>query len=210
MKQLPHFALERVYLENGYTEEESDYGPLTLVNAEHKLEDAVRKALLLLPRRLNGRHLRFLRRGLGMSQARFGELIGKDGQTVARLEKRVEPLDGATELAIRAHGLAHFEPQHRVADLVTLVHHSQPMEYARVVFTFANGSWTHSFELALPSRNYIVKAATTLLENIFIPPGRAVATRGPSGAAAASHGDFTWTDQPTKGTAMLVTTPSVH
>ena len=32
MKQLPHFALERVYLENGYTEEESDYGPLTLVN----------------------------------------------------------------------------------------------------------------------------------------------------------------------------------
>jgi putative transcriptional regulator len=85
-------GLDNVWLENGFTFDQTPYGRGVIIENVHGLHEAIGYALLDKPGRLTGRELRFLRKELELSQSRLGELMGKTDQTVARWEKAQEVL----------------------------------------------------------------------------------------------------------------------
>lgn len=80
-------GLENVFLMNGFTRRETPYGVTYAIDDVDGLHAAVARALAKKPVPLSGAEFRFLRQYLKMSQRRFGELLDKDEQSVAKWEK---------------------------------------------------------------------------------------------------------------------------
>ena len=80
-------GLPNVFLENGYTLEETPYGEGVTIHDLEGLHLAIGAAVVENPAPLTGPEFRFLRHELELSQAALGALIGRDEQSVARWEK---------------------------------------------------------------------------------------------------------------------------
>ena len=81
-----------IYLVNGFTVEETPYGPgVTIQNADG-LHEAIALGLIDKKGLLEPNEFRYLRNFIEMSQGAFGDYIGRGAQTVARWEKGEVPL----------------------------------------------------------------------------------------------------------------------
>lgn len=80
-------GLDNVWLENGYTKRRTPYGVATAVQDVDGLYKVIGRTLALKGH-LTGAEFRFLRKRLGLSQARFAALIGKTEQAVALWERK--------------------------------------------------------------------------------------------------------------------------
>lgn len=81
-------GLKNVWLVNGYTLHDTQYGKGVSFHDIEGLTRAVCAALARKPGKLTGVEFRYLRQaGLGMSQPSLGRLIGIDAQSIARWEK---------------------------------------------------------------------------------------------------------------------------
>jgi transcriptional regulator with XRE-family HTH domain len=141
MIRYPHPAFPNLYLLNGYSEVETPYGPAREYAAEDDLERCIRRLVLRKPFRLRGWDLRFLRRGLGLSQTELGEQIGRDAQTIARWEKSEEELLSAVDLAIRVRYAVLFEPHMTTRELISLVDGTGPELPDPVFLRLAKEGW---------------------------------------------------------------------
>lgn len=83
-------GLDNVWLENGYTLEETAYGNSVRIDDVEALHRAIGECLTEKTSPLIGKEFRFLRLEMDMSQKRIGELLGKEAQTVALWEKSDE------------------------------------------------------------------------------------------------------------------------
>lgn len=94
-------GLDNIWLENGYTKRRTPYGVATAVQDVDGLFKAIGRTLALKGH-LTGAEFRFLRKRLGLSQARFAALIGKTEQAVALWERKgnVPETDGRLLCAI--------------------------------------------------------------------------------------------------------------
>jgi putative transcriptional regulator len=81
-------GLDNVWLQNGFTFEQTPYGTGVRIENVHGLHAAISCALVDKAGPLTGPELRFLRKELELSQSRLGELMGKTAQTVAHWEKK--------------------------------------------------------------------------------------------------------------------------
>lgn len=81
-------GLKNVWLVNGYSEIETPYGKAVSVDDVDGLDRAIARSLVLYKPKFTGLEVRFLRKHLGMSQHRFGQLFDKDAQSIAIWEKR--------------------------------------------------------------------------------------------------------------------------
>lgn len=142
-----HFALENLFLENGFERQETAYGEATSYVDEDGLEECIRRILLRTPVRLNGRQLRFLRRGLGLSQEAFGQLIEKDGQTVARLEKSHEDVPKMIDLVIRARYFAQIEPSKSIGEILSIHDCTAKIPTERIILSNSGNRWTYRFDI---------------------------------------------------------------
>jgi DNA-binding XRE family transcriptional regulator len=143
----PHFAIPNLFLANGFRLVESPYGETYEYDCEDALEDCIRRALVSLPKRLSGPDVRFLRRGMGLTQAALGELMDRDAQTVARIEKNSAPVPSCVDLTVRAVFIEKTAPQTAVAELVACIYDSSKSMPTRTVLTYlGNGRWMHAFE----------------------------------------------------------------
>lgn len=143
MIHYPHFAFPNLYLENGYTNVETEYGSTRKYENEATLEQAIRCLVLKKPSSLNGWDLRFLRRGLELSQAELGVLLGKNAQTVARWEKSNCLLPPYVDLTIRAHFAQRFAPDMTVSNLVSILNGQASALPEKIVFRFDGMQWNH-------------------------------------------------------------------
>ena len=81
-------GLKNVWLENGYTLQDTAYGQTVSFEDLEGLTRAVCVALARKPGKLSGVEFRYVRQaGLRMSQPSLGKLIGIDAQSIARWEK---------------------------------------------------------------------------------------------------------------------------
>ena len=88
-------GLDNVWLANGFEIDETPYGRGMAIEDVKGLHAAIAAALVDKPGKLSGKEFRFLRSELDLSQARLGELMGREAQTVAGWEKKLEVGDTA-------------------------------------------------------------------------------------------------------------------
>ena len=143
----PHFALANLFLENGYVCEQSPYGEITSYLDEDGLEECIRRILICTPIKMNGRQLRFLRRGLGLSQEAFGVLIDRDGQTIARLEKSSDEVPNFVDLEIRARYFSRFEPSKSIGEILSIHDGNARVPSERIILSNSGGKWTYRFDI---------------------------------------------------------------
>lgn len=141
MTQYPHFAFPKLFLLNGYKELETHRGIELEYEQEDDLEQCIRRLLVRKPTRFQGWDLRFLRRGLGLSQADVGAQIDRDAQTIARWEKSADPIPSAVDLAIRTRFAARFEPQLSTQEILDYVDGRGERLPTSIYFRLTNDGW---------------------------------------------------------------------
>lgn len=145
MIKYKHFALDNLFLANGYLETSTEYGVEREYEREDELEQCIRRLVLRKPEPLRGWDLRFLRRGLELSQADFGRMVDRDAQTIARWEKSADSIPKFVDLMIRARFAERFEPEVMLTELLGFVDgrsHALP-EFIQLSLT-QNG-WNFNF-----------------------------------------------------------------
>lgn len=141
-----HFALSNLYLINGYKEEETHHGIERVYEYEDELEQCVRRLVVRKPERLRGWDLRFLRRGLNLSQADFGQMVDRDAQTVARWEKSADAIPKFVDLTIRVRFAEHFEPGMSLQELLSYVDGLARKLPEKVLLKLEGASWSFNLE----------------------------------------------------------------
>jgi DNA-binding transcriptional regulator YiaG len=80
-------GLQNIYLANGYKVFNDEDGESVSIASADELHTAIGRWLACKPY-LTGAELRFLRKELGLSQHRLGEMLGSSEQTVSLWERR--------------------------------------------------------------------------------------------------------------------------
>lgn len=135
-------GLENVYLLNGFSIEDTRHGRTVAIDDMDGLHRAIGRHLALKKKELTGRELRFLRRELGLSQQRLGELLSKSGQTVARWEKGRNRIDGTAENLFRVLYLEHIGGNPNIRALLgRLAELDELVEERKMGFEETGGGW---------------------------------------------------------------------
>lgn len=141
-----HFALDNLFLANGYRETRVDSYIEREYEREEELEQCIRRLVLRKPEPLRGWDLRFLRRGLELSQTDFGIIIDRDAQTVARWEKSAESVPKFVDLMIRARFAERFEPQIKLAELLSFTDGAAPALPTFIQLSLTQNGWVFDFK----------------------------------------------------------------
>jgi transcriptional regulator with XRE-family HTH domain len=94
-------GLDDVYLLNGFTVEETDYGRGVSVHNEEDLHRAIGLRVISDKKPVSAREFRFLRKQMGFTQEQLGKRLRVDAQTVARYEKDQTAIPGSTDAVMR-------------------------------------------------------------------------------------------------------------
>lgn len=94
-------GLDDVYLLNGFTVEETDYGRGVSVHNVEDLHQAIGLRVISDKKPLSAREFRFLRKQMGFTQEQLAKRLRVDAQTVARYEKDQTAIPGATDAVLR-------------------------------------------------------------------------------------------------------------
>jgi DNA-binding transcriptional regulator YiaG len=146
MTRYPHFAFPNLFLLNGYKEIESHHGVLLEYEDEDGLEQSIRCLVIRKTARLRGRDLRFLRRGLKLSQMELGTQVDRDSQTIARWEKRNDEIPSTVDLAIRVRFAAQFEPHLSTKQILSYVDRQGSKLPANIYLRLTDRGWQFEHE----------------------------------------------------------------
>lgn len=81
-------GLDNVWLLNGYTLHETEYGKGVSFDDPEGLDREIARQLIEYCPKLNGKEFRFLRKQIGLSQRRLADFFGNDEQSIAIWEKK--------------------------------------------------------------------------------------------------------------------------
>lgn len=133
-------GLQNIWLANGFTIHETEYGRGVSVDDVPGLHQVIAKRLVENKPHLSGGEFRFLRKELGLSQAKLGKLWGYDAQSVALWEKRGR----VPVIADRFIRVYYREVAEGNANIVQMIEHLNDMdllEDTRLVFEESRGRW---------------------------------------------------------------------
>ena len=88
MYHYQEYGLRNVWLVNGYDMHTTPYGDGVSIHDIEGLHRAIARGLVNKAAKLTGSELRFLRKEMGLSQAKLALILGNEDQTVALWEKR--------------------------------------------------------------------------------------------------------------------------
>ncbi len=112
-------GLDDVYLVNGFSREETDYGPATSIHNVDGLHRVIGLHIVSHKKTLSAKEMKFLRRQMNFTQLELGNAMGITDQTIARYEKDEAPVSGPVNKLIRiiyAYHLLPPEAQREVLD----------------------------------------------------------------------------------------------
>ena len=81
-------GLDNVWLVNGYTVHQTEYGEGVSIDDPEALDREIARQLIEYKPRLSGKEFRFLRKHVGLSQRRLSDFFGNNEQAVAIWEKK--------------------------------------------------------------------------------------------------------------------------
>jgi DNA-binding transcriptional regulator YiaG len=115
-------GLDSGYLLNGFTREDTGYGPGVTIQDMDGLHPTIARDIATSTLPVSARDVRFLRKMMDLTQEHLAHLLGIDAQTVARYEKEQSAISGPVD---RLRHLIHltFEllPGDRTDGLVAVV-----------------------------------------------------------------------------------------
>jgi DNA-binding transcriptional regulator YiaG len=164
----PHFAFTQLRLVNGYRELDTDYGQAREYKREDELEHCIRRLVVRKTGALTGPELRFLRRGLEISQASFGQMLDRDAQTVARWEKSFETVPRFVDLMVRMRFAERFDPEFSIKQMLSFVDGSAPALPSVIYLTLSEDGWSFAFSL----RTKMLAAKARVISVADLPRGR--------------------------------------
>lgn len=112
-------GLDDVYLLNGFTIEETGYGPGVAVQNEKALHQAIGLRLVSDRKALSAREFRFLRKQMGFTQEQLSKRLQVNTQTVARYEKDQTAIPGSTDFVIRFLYAVYLIPEKQRLDVLS-------------------------------------------------------------------------------------------
>jgi putative transcriptional regulator len=146
--QYTQCGLDDVWLANGYRVEETEYGRGLAIDHATELHHVIARAIINNPRPVRGKHARFLRVILELSQANLGKLLGVDRATVIRWEKaRDKPLTLMADIAIRETYAARVVGGSLIASVIKELQEADEAQQGadyRAVFKTENSGWQES------------------------------------------------------------------
>jgi len=80
-------GLKNQFLINGFEIVETDYGPSVFIENVEGLHYAIARSIAEVQPHISGPEFKFVRKQMGLTQKKIGEIYGCDAQTVARWEK---------------------------------------------------------------------------------------------------------------------------
>jgi DNA-binding transcriptional regulator YiaG len=111
-------GLDDIYLLNGFTIEESEYGRGVAIHDARELHKAIGEHLILHRKALSRREIRFLRKEIGLTQDELGKALKVTGQTIARYEKGETLIPGPAEQLLRVFYAFHLLPDEAQAEFL--------------------------------------------------------------------------------------------
>lgn len=103
-------GLDDVYLVNGFSREETDYGPATSIRNVDGLHRAIGLHIVEHRKTISAKEMKFLRRQMDFTQQELGNLMGITDQTIARYEKGETHVTGPVNRLIRFIFVYHLLP----------------------------------------------------------------------------------------------------
>ena len=135
-------GLDNVYLNSGYTREETPYGVGVAVKNVDGLHKAIGEHLVKHKKFLNGKELRFLRTQMDLTQSQLARLLGQSDHQVARWEKGRCKISGPAERLLRMIFQEHLDGNVRVMDLLEILDRTDERIDEKHMFEEAqDGTW---------------------------------------------------------------------
>jgi len=137
-------GLDDVILLNGFVREETDYGPGVSIENIDSLHEAIALRVISTKKALSPREFRFLRTEMEMTQNELGDLLGIDGQTVARYEKAESRISGPVDRLVRflyVYRLLPAELQSQLVEKIQVAIEQDEVREYTPRFKEKNGSW---------------------------------------------------------------------
>ena len=138
-------GLDDVYLVNGFSREETDYGPATSIHNVDGLHRVIGLHIVEHKKTISAKEMKFLRRQMDFTQQELGNLMGITDQTIARYEKGESHVTGPVNRLIRiiyAYYLRPPEAQREVLDrLIELQKSDDTMPDHAAYFGTRDDAW---------------------------------------------------------------------
>lgn len=141
-------GLDNVWLVNGFTLHETEYGMGVSIVDARSLHEALGCALIKKEGRLTGKEFRFLRGLLGLSQGTLASIHGVTENTISNWERGKGDIPTANEAMLRlcyqeqvAGDTALNIAMRRVKHLERRIHENE-----RIIAMTASGRWSSSLE----------------------------------------------------------------
>lgn len=101
MHQFPASPLDMVWLRNGFSCEQAHGRTTVKYQRVRELLEALLRAIVLKPARLNGKEIAYVRRSLDFSQERLAALLGVSEQTVSLWERGSHSIQDGLDTLLR-------------------------------------------------------------------------------------------------------------
>jgi DNA-binding transcriptional regulator YiaG len=115
-------GLDNIYLKNGFEVDNVDGEECVGVHDVEGLHQVIGHTLVGKDKPLSPKEFRFLRVEMGLSQAALGEMLGYDGQTIARYEKGQTTIPKPTDTIVRSIYLESLNEDSNVSNLLHNIH----------------------------------------------------------------------------------------
>jgi len=133
-------GLRNVWLSNGYTERVIHGEKAVSITDADQLHQVIGRALTRKPH-LTGSEFRFLRKELGLSQTRVGQIVGSSEQTVSLWERRGK-IPVATQRLVKFVYLARLDGNEAICDaLKRIIELDAESEGDKLVFEDTQSGW---------------------------------------------------------------------
>jgi DNA-binding transcriptional regulator YiaG len=134
-------GLDYVYLVNGFTRHETEYGPGISIDDMDGLHRAIAEDIITHRAHLDGQEVRFLRKEMDLSQGGLAVMLGLDAQTVARWEKGQTEIPGPADRLIRVLYREHIGGSQEVRILIDALAELDEIEHGRRCFEETPNGW---------------------------------------------------------------------
>ncbi len=135
-------GLDYVYLVNGFSIEETPYGPGVAIEKADQLHDLIARTIITSPHALRGQEVRFLRSMLDVSQTGLGDLLGKSRASIARWEAAEhEPIPGEADRFLRVFYAHKIEGHELVEEILALLTEIDELEHRLATFEDTETGW---------------------------------------------------------------------
>lgn len=135
-------GLDYVYLVNGFTRHETEYGPGVSIDEVDSLHEEIARHVVASPSRLRGQEVRFLRSMLDVSQAGLARILGTKRVTVARWESKPHThIPGTADRALRLFFALKMAGDGAAVALVDMLAEIDEAEYGNALFEETAAGW---------------------------------------------------------------------